>query len=533
MKKVLLALSLAVAVFTSTAQTVSADYQVVPLPQTIGLQKGESFVLSAKTTISCASADPQLQRNAEFLRDYVREYTGINLTIVPKKGDIVLALNKKIKEKEGYVLQVSKKQVTISGQTPAGVFYGIQTLRKSLKPNVSEIHLPAVVITDAPRFGYRGMMLDCARHFFPVETVKQFIDMMAMHNMNTFHWHLTDDQGWRIEIKKYPKLTEIGSKRDMTVIGRNSGIYDSIPYGGYYTQEDAKEILRYATERYITVIPEIDMPGHMLGALAAYPEMGCTGGPYKVWRTWGISDEVLCLANERTYTFCQDVLREIMDIFPSKYIHIGGDETPTTSWKKCPRCQALAKSEGVDIEHLQGVFTNRIEKYVNAQGRRIIGWDELMTSPSLQQSATIMSWRGAKPGEQAAKKGHDVIMSPTDYAYFDYYQTKETDNKWSEPLLIGGNLPIEKTYSFEPVADPNDKEAASHILGVQANLWTEYIAYPSLMQYQVLPRMAALSEVQWMSPEKKNFEQFRERAKSVRSLYDLYRYTYSKRLWNK
>lgn len=512
------------------AQTPQADYQVVPLPQVITAQKGTPFVLTSGRTISCASADPDLRRQAEFLRDYVKEFTGIELSIVDKKGDIQLFLSPKVQSNEGYTINVSSKRVAISGKTTAGVFYGIQTLRKSLQPNVKRIELPATIITDAPRFGYRGMMLDCGRHYFPISFVKRFIDLLALHNMNTFHWHLTEDQGWRLEIKKYPRLTSVGSIREMTVVGRNSGVYDSIPYGGFYTQDEAREIVRYAAERHITVIPEIDMPGHMQGALAAYPDMGCTGGPYKVWPLWGVSDDVLCLGNEKIYQFCQDVLTEVMDIFPSKLIHLGGDETPHTRWENCPRCKALAQREGVDVRHLQNVFTHRMEEWVESKGRHIIGWDEVLQSDNLSPNTVVMSWRGAGPGAEAARKGHNVIMSPNSYNYFDYYQTAAGESKDNEPLLIGGNLPIETTYSFEPVEKGASAETASHIIGVQANLWTEYIPYPSLAEYQVLPRMGALAEVQWMAPEK-NFEQFKQRSQTLRRFYDFYHLTYNKRLW--
>ena len=529
--KTIIAACCAMLALSGYAQTQQADYRIVPLPQNITQQKGKPFVLKNHVTISCNTKDEALKRDAEFLREYVKEYTGIQLDIVEAKGNIQLALDKKIKQPEGYAITVNDRRVTLSGQTPAGVFYAIQTLRKSLQPNVSQIELPAVSITDAPRFGYRGMMLDCARHFFPVSFVKKYIDMMALHNMNVFHWHLTDDQGWRIEIKKYPRLTEVGSKRDMTVVGRNSEVWDSIPYGGYYTQDEAREIVRYAADRFITVIPEIDMPGHMLGALAAYPELGCTGGPYKVWGRWGVSDEVLCLGNDKIYTFCQDVLKEIMDIFPAKYIHFGGDETPTKSWENCPKCQALAKREGIDIKHLQNYFTARMEEFINEHGHRAIGWDEVLQSKNLSDKTIIMSWRGAEPGGEAAERGHDVIMSPTSYNYFDYYQTAEGEDKWSEPLLIGGNLPLETTYSFEPYPEKATQQAKDHIIGVQANLWTEYIPYESLAEYQVLPRMGALCEVQWMNPAKKDFNDFKQRALSLRRIYDKYNLTYRSKLW--
>lgn len=527
-KNILLTACLAAVSMLGPAQTTKADYEVVPLPQSILLQKGDGFLLTSGKTISCNTDDGKVRRDAQFLRDYIREYTGIELQIVDKKGDIQLSLDSKISSPEGYKLAVGKKRVTISGQTPAGIFYGIQTLRKSLSAQADTILLPSVIVTDAPRFGYRGMHLDCSRHFFPISFVKEYIDLLAMHNMNTFHWHLTDDQGWRIEIKKYPELTKIGSHRTRTVIGRNSGIYDNVPADGYYTQDEAREIVRYAAERYITVIPEVDMPGHMLGVLAAHPELGCTGGPYEVWPVWGVSEDVLCLGNEAIYPLLEDVIDELCDIFPAEYFHIGGDETPTTRWQHCPKCQALAKAQGLTPKTLQSYFTNRMEKYVEGKGRRVIGWDELMYSGKINKSATIMSWRGAGPGAEAATAGHDVIMTPNSHAYFDYYQTKNT---WNEPLLIGGNLPIEKTYSFEPCDSSLPAEAARHILGVQANLWTEYIAWPSLAEYQVLPRMGALSEVQWMQPQKKNFEEFRHRAQCLKRLYDFYHLTYAPFLW--
>ncbi|MCK9343385.1 MAG: family 20 glycosylhydrolase, partial [Massilibacteroides sp.] len=371
-------------------------------------------------------------------------------------------------------------------------------------------------------------------HFFPVKFVKQYIDMMALHGMNVFHWHLTDDQGWRIEIKKYPKLTEIGSVRLQTVLGRNSDIYDGKPYTGFYTQDDAREIVRYAAERYITVIPEIDMPGHMEAALTAYPELGCTGGPYQVIQEWGVFPDILCAGKENTFQFMEDVISELIDIFPAKYFHIGGDEAPKTRWQKCPDCQKRIKEQQIVADNkvsaedkLQGYFTTRVEKFLNDHGRQLIGWDEILGS-EVNQSATIMSWRGAEPGAVAARQGHDVIMTPTTYCYFDYYQT---DNQRNEPLLIGGNVPIEKTYNFEPVDSTLTPEEAKHIIGAQANLWTEYIDAKQLVEYQVLPRMGALSEIQWIQPEKKNFEQFKSRLGNLVKIYDRYGWVYARHLW--
>ena len=513
-----------------------ADYNVIPLPQEVTLTQKGAFVLTGATPIVYPEGDEQLKNDAQFLSDYIADVTALRLTTTSAKvkNAITLRLNKKVQSKEGYVITVDKKGVVIEGATAAGVFYGVQTLRKSIPvdKSLTEVTLPAVVVKDAPRFGYRGVMLDCARHYFPVKFVKQFIDLIAMHNMNVFHWHLTDDQGWRIEVKKYPGLAKIGSVREKTVLGHNSDVFDDTPYGGYYTQEEAREIVKYAADRFITVIPEIDMPGHMIAALAAYPDMGCTGGPYKVSPIWGIMPDVLCLGNEKTYQFCEDVLSEMMDIFPSEYIHLGGDETPNVRWKECPKCKALMAKENLTPGKLQGYFTNRIEKFVNSKGRRIIGWDEILDG-DINQSATIMSWRGTAPGARGAKMGHDVIMSPSSHVYFDYYQTRQGESQWEEPLLIGGNLPIERTYSLEPVPEGADAETASHIIGVQGNLWTEYIAGPSLAEYQVLPRMGALSEVQWRPQGQKDFENYKMRQTRMLKLYDAYGLVYAKHMWKR
>ena len=513
-----------------------ADYNVIPLPQEVTLTQKGAFVLTGATPIVYPEGDEQLKNDAQFLSDYIADVTALRLTTTSAKvkNAITLRLNKKVQSKEGYVITVDKKGVVIEGATAAGVFYGVQTLRKSIPvdKSLTEVTLPTVVVKDAPRFGYRGVMLDCARHYFPVKFVKQFIDLIAMHNMNVFHWHLTDDQGWRIEVKKYPDLAKIGSVREKTVLGHNSDVFDDTPYGGYYTQEEAREIVKYAADRFITVIPEIDMPGHMIAALAAYPDMGCTGGPYKVSPIWGIMPDVLCLGNEKTYQFCEDVLSEMMDIFPSEYIHLGGDETPNVRWKECPKCKALMAKENLTPGKLQGYFTNRIEKFVNSKGRRIIGWDEILDG-DINQSATIMSWRGTAPGARGAKMGHDVIMSPSSHVYFDYYQTRQGESQWEEPLLIGGNLPIERTYSLEPVPEGADAETASHIIGVQGNLWTEYIAGPSLAEYQVLPRMGALSEVQWRPQGQKDFENYKMRQTRMLKLYDAYGLVYAKHMWKR
>ena len=473
--------------------------------------------------------------------EYIQEMTQISVssTVQDKKnvkGNISLSLNTKIANPEGYTITVDKKGVNIAGATPAAVFLGIQTLRKSLPivKGETSVSLPFVNISDAPRFSYRGMHLDCARHFFPVQVVKDYIDMIALHGMNKFHWHITEDQGWRIEIKKWPKLTTVGAWRSGTVIGRNSILDDGIPHGGFYTQEECREIVKYAADRYITIIPEIDMPGHMLGALAAYPELGCTGGPYEVEHRWGVFADILCAGKEKTFQFVQDVLDEVIDIFPSEYIHIGGDESPRSRWKECPLCQKRIQDEGIKAENgqskedrLQGYFTKRVEKYLASKGKRIIGWDELLGC-DVDQSATIMSWRGAEPGAKGAKLGHDVIMTPNAALYFDYYQTKDT---WSEPLSIGGCSTVEDVYKFEPVAADLTPEQSKHILGAQANLWGEYAVYPTFVQYQVLPRMAALAEVQWLQPQDKNFEEFKERVTRLREIYRLHHWTVAPHLW--
>lgn len=508
----------------------TANYQVIPLPQEVALSQESPFNLNDGTIIAYPEHNELLKRNAEFLAEYISQSTGHTLqteALAPgseaPKGAITLGLDPAIGNREGYVLTVKADRVTLNGQTENGVFYGIQTLRKSIpaETKATSILLPAGSIQDEPRFSYRGMHLDVGRHFFPIEFVKKYIDLLALHNMNTFHWHLTEDQGWRIEIKKYPKLTEIGAWRDRTVIGRNTEEYDNTRYGGFYTQEQAKEIVKYAGERYITVIPEVDLPGHMLAALAAYPEMGCTGGPYEVCPRWGVFEDVLCIGNEKSMQFLEDVMAEIIDIFPSKYIHIGGDEAPRTRWEKCPKCQARIRTEKLkaDKNHtaedrLQSYCMTRIEKLLNSKGRQIIGWDEILEG-DVAPNATVMSWRGSAGGIKAAQLGHDVIMTPNDYCYFDYYQSEDTRH---EPFAIGGFVPLEKVYSLNPTASLTE-EQAKHILGTQANLWTEYIPTSEQVEYMVLPRMAALAEVQWTQLEKKDYTNFTTRLAGLIGLY--------------
>ena len=538
----LLAGALALACASCTAEK-EANYQVIPLPQEVSLTQGNPFKLNENVLIAYPENNALLQRNAEFLSEYIQQATNY----APKtkaiaageqvKNAIVLGLDPGIANKEGYVLTTTPEGISINGQTENGVFYGIQTLRKSIPAEAKEatILIPAGEIKDEPRFSYRGMHLDVGRHFFPKEFMKKYIDLLALHNMNTFHWHLTDDQGWRIEIKKYPKLTEIGSQRSRTVIGRNTQEYDNTPYGGFFTQEEAKEIVKYAQERYITVIPEVDLPGHMLAALAAYPEMGCTGGPYEVCPRWGIFEDVLCIGNDQTMQFLEDVMSEIIEIFPSKYVHIGGDEAPRTRWEKCPKCQARIKTEGLkaDKNHtaedrLQSYCMTRIEEFLNSKGRQIIGWDEILEG-DVAPNATVMSWRGMEGGIKAAQLGHDVIMTPTSFCYFDYYQTADTKD---EPLGIGGYVPIEKVYSLEPVPAVLTEEQSKHILGAQANLWTEYIHSSEHVEYMVLPRMAALAEVQWTQPEKKDFKDFTKRLARLMKFYQRDGFNYAKHVFD-
>lgn len=531
MKRLLLATALCLSMLS--AHAADANYNVVPLPKSVVMAKGLPFNLTNATTIVYEGTNPDMKRNARFLSEYIQQASGIKTAVLDKRDKkaaaIVLTIDPKVTGAEAYRLSVNNKQVTIAASTPAGVFYGIQTLRKSLPVQTTgeAITLPAVTVADAPRFGYRGMMLDCARHFFPLSFVKKFIDILAMHNMNVFHWHLTEDQGWRLEIKSHPELTAKSSMRSGTVIGHNATVDDSIPHGGFYTQQEAREIVEYARQRHITVIPEIDMPGHMLAALAAYPELGCTGGPYEVGHRWGVYKDVLCLGKESTYKFVQDVIDEVVDIFPAKYFHIGGDESPTVMWEKCPKCLQKAKDENTDIKHLQQYFTNRVEKYLNGKGKSIIGWDEILEG-KINQSATIMSWRGVEPGLKAAKQGHDVIMTPSSHVYFDHYQAKDTKH---EPDAIGGCSPVEKVYSYEPLPDTLSAEAKNRIKGVQANLWTEYIPFTTQAEYMVLPRMAALAEVQWTPVAKKNFDDFSKRALRLSDLYDRYGYQYARHLW--
>ena len=420
----------------------------------------------------------------------------------------------------GYTVTVSKKSVIVTASDRDGFLYALQTMKQLLpveiygkKPASDKVSwkIPALKIQDAPRFGYRGAHLDCCRHFFSVEEVKKYLDVMAMYKLNRFHWHLTEDQGWRIELKRYPELTEIGAFRNGTMIAKDWESNDGIRYGGYYTQEQIKDIVAYADALGITVIPEVDLPGHMVAALATYPELGCGTGPYEVRPTWGVADQVLNVGKEETMVFLENVVAEVASLFPSEYFHIGGDECPKKEWKNNPDCQAKIQElglkddeHGTAEQHLQNYVTYRIQKFLETKGKRIIGWDEILEG-KLEPGATVMSWRGAKGGIQAANAGFDVIMTPNSHCYLDYYQAED---KKKEPLAIGGYLPIEKVYSLEPT-DEISEENKHHVLGAQVNLWTEYIATPQHLEYMLLPRLLALSEVAWCQPEVKDFDRFK------------------------
>ena len=515
----------------------TANYNVIPLPQSVVLNEGgENFILDNSTVINLENND--LQNNANYLQEQLEKLVDLKLKVEDQatvSNAIVLSIDTAISNPEGYILNVNENYITITGGSPAGNFYGVQTLLKSIPlAEKSDVVFPAVEIADAPRFAYRGAHFDVSRHFFPTDSVKSFIDMMALHNLNTLHWHLTDDQGWRIEIKSRPKLTEVGSKRPGTVIGHNTGVYDSIPVEGYYTQEEIKDIIDYAAKRHITIVPEIDLPGHMLAALAAYPELGCKDKNYEVWQRWGVSEDILCAGKDETYVFLDEVLGEVADLFPGELFHIGGDESPRVNWENCELCQAKIVELGLKSdEHgskeakLQSHVMQHASDFLATKGKRTIGWDEILEGGAAPNTI-IMSWRGEAGGIEAARRGHDAIMTPNNYMYFDYYQTLDREN---EPEAIGGYVPVEKVYSYEPISDKLTPEEAERILGVQANLWTEYIPTYSQVEYMELPRMAALSEVQW-STQPKDYENFVSRLPQLFNRYDARGYNYSTHVYD-
>lgn len=503
------------------AEVPQPEIDVIPRP--LSVEQGDgAFRLDRSCRIGYDA--PSLQSVAALCAGYLTE-EGVRKPVVedkPVHKGIDLQLDGTLAGEE-YTLSATTKGVSICGGSPRAVLYGVQTLRQLIDGD----RVPIVEIRDEPYFGYRGAMFDVARYFYPVEDVKRFIDILALHKLNTFHWHLTDDQGWRIEIRKYPRLTEIGSKRSETLVGRydknRKGVYDGKPYGGFYTQDDIREIVRYAAERHIEVIPEIEMPGHGLAALTSYPWLGCTGGPYSVWTHWGISDDVYCAGKETTFEFVEEVLSEVLDLFPSKLIHIGGDECPKSRWKACPHCQRRIREEGLKDEYeLQSYFIRRIERWMHTRGREIIGWDEILQG-GVSKTAIVMSWNGKEPGIKAARQGNPVIMVPKWHCYFDYSQTSDPDRY--EPLGNPRYVPVRQVYRLEPcdqLALPDQKR----IMGVQCNLWTEYIGDIGHAQHMVLPRMAALSEIGWAC-DRKDYNDFVRRVPALVRIYEAEGYRYA------
>ena len=532
-----------------------ASYNIIPLPKEVKVDTTQFFTLKGGMGIAYDEGNAENTRVAQFLQEWVRQATGIDLQMTPadKNAPIRLSLiapakkSKKSKQpvelteqqKESYTMTVGKDGILISAYEPAGLFRAAQTLRKSLPiAKGQSVELPCVQITDQPRFSYRGVLLDCGRHFFSVEFIKQFLDAMALHGCNQFHWHLTEDQGWRFEVKAYPDLAKKGSVREKSIIASSKvRLYDNIPYGGYYTQDECRDIVRYAAERYINVVPEIDMPGHMQSALHVFPNLGCTGGPYSVATHWGVMREVLCGGNPETLNFLKTVFGELCDVFPSPYIHIGGDECPKERWKKCPKCQAKIKELGLTDDpkdtgeggrgsqdgrsaenKLQTYINHEIEQFLASRGRSLIGWDEILAG-GLTDNAIVMSWRGTKGGIAAAKQNHRVIMSPNVFSYIDHPQLKDLSKtpRTTDSYIVS----CSKMYSFEPlVPEELTKEEGDCILGVQANLWTEHVAYPEHALFQLLPRLASMSEVQWCNPEQKDFENWKKRLPQLEKLYD-------------
>jgi len=515
---------------------------VIPVPLRLEARTG-TFVLGPSTRIVVLEGQPEVQSVAVFLREMLARPTGFEVPVeavsgpdgqaLSGPGAIALRLDDLAPRlgDEGYLLETEAEGILIRAARPAGLFYAVQTLRQLLPPAIEKPApeagagpwtVPAVSIEDRPRFGWRGGMLDCSRHFFPKEFVKRWIDLLAMHKLNVFHWHLTDDQGWRVEIKAYPRLTEVGAWR----VDREDKHWnarepqqpgEAATSGGFYTQDDIREIVAYAAARFITVVPEIEMPGHAMGALASYPELSCTGGPFTVkpGGYWPITD-VFCPGNERTFEFLDDVLTEVAALFPGPFIHIGGDEVDKTEWKRCPKCRARMKAEGLKDEgELQSYFVKRVEKMLLAKGKRLIGWDEILEG-GLAPQATVMSWRGTEGGIAAAKSGHDVVMSPTSHCYIDYYQGPPA----SEPPGIGGYLPLAKVYEFEPAPEVLTDDEARHILGGQVNLWTEYVAEGKHAEYMALPRLAALAEVVWSPKARRDWPDFADRVGAQFSRYD-------------
>jgi len=496
------------------------ENQIIPKPQKVNLLKG-AFILDASVGII---HENDFNVSANFLKNYIESGSSITLSSNSARN-ITFIKDSSLNNSEAYKLSVNPSEIVIKASSDQGAFYAVQTLRQLLPIDLEDasskensINIPCATIEDTPQFKYRGMHLDVGRHTYSVEFIKKYIDALAMLKMNTFHWHLTEDQGWRIEIKKYPKLQEIAAYRNETLIGHYSDQphqFDGKRYGGYYTQEEIKDIVAYAKERHVTVIPEIELPGHSQAAIAAYPELGCTGEQIEPATKWGVFEDIYC-PKESTFEFLEDVLDEVIELFPSEYIHIGGDEAPKSRWKHCKHCQNLIKKEGLEDEHeLQSYFISRIETYLNSKGRQIIGWDEILEG-GLAPNATVMSWRGINGAIEAAKQNHDVIMTPTSHCYFDYYQSENED----EPLAIGGFLPLEKVYSFNPIPDELTPKEAKHVLGAQGNVWTEYMPTEKQVEYMLFPRVLAMSEIGWTQPELKDYDNFSNRVEQFHKRLD-------------
>ena len=527
--------------------TLKSQNKVIIIPEPVAMEvHSGNFNFNAETQVIAGN---DVSHIAKMFNYYLEKLYGFTLPVQSnqakgKQSDIIFKLAKAGDKKDEYKLEATAHQITVSSASKEGLFYGMQSLLQ-LMPDTKQISLsegftvPQVSINDYPRFQYRGMHLDVGRHFFDVDYVKKYIDYLAYFKFNTFHWHLTEDQGWRIEIKKYPKLTSVGGFRNGTIIGHYPGTgNDNVRYGGFYTQEQIKEVIKYAKDRFITIIPEIELPGHASAAIAAYPELSCfpdsataissktawagSREGKQVQQTWGVFNDIF-VPSENTFKFLENVLDEVIALFPSKYIHIGGDEAPKTYWKESAFCQKLIKEKNLKDEHgLQSYFIQRIEKYLNSKGRKIIGWDEILEG-GLAPNATVMSWRGEKGGIAAAKEHHDVIMTPTTYCYFDYSQTKNDDS-----LTIGGYLPLEKVYNYEPIPKELDPSEEKYILGAQGNLWTEYVPNPAKLEYMVFPRMSALSEVVWSPKDKKDYARFQSELPTLYKKYELWDASYFK-----
>ncbi|RRB02114.1 beta-N-acetylhexosaminidase [Larkinella rosea] len=506
------------------------SYSIIPKPAKLEARDGR-FSLTGSTTVRVPSGHSELQTIAENFIHQFNTASGFTIPIqtaseTRSTGSLLsfVSVNEASLGTEGYRIDCKPNTITIEAAKPAGFFYAVQSIYQLLPPEIFRSSpatapvnwsIPACRIEDKPRFNYRGLHLDVARHFFPVSYIKKYIDLLALHKFNTFHWHLTDDQGWRIEIKKYPKLTQVGGWRKETLIGHyyesDPQQFDGQPYGGFYTQDEVRDVVQYAKSKYVTIIPEIETPGHALAILAAYPEFGCSVGPYETATKWGIFSDILC-PSEKTFTFLQDVLTEVMDLFPGPYIHIGGDECPKTAWKNSAFCQQLMKQLKLKNENqLQRYFTARIDRWVNSKGRKIIGWDEIMDgeSPAARVSAraVVMSWRGTEGGLKAARQNHDVIMTPENYVYLDHYQADRSQ----EPLAFGRFTPLEETYSYDPTPADLPAGVQQHILGVQASVWTEYLKTAGEVEYMVWPRAAAGAEVAWTPSEQKDWPDFTQR----------------------